>query len=215
MGGFGFEGGLGDIFEAFFGQMGIDGQPSPRPPGRGGRRGASRPRVRRSGVRRPQGDLGPAPRHVRDVRGQGHGRRHGAGHLHGLSGRRRAAPGAPVPARPGRHERRLLALQRDRRNDPEPVRRLPRRGPSHAGEHLHGGGPRRRGGGIDPPARRPRRRRSARRPERVALRAPGDQSPTRASSAKPTTCTPRSPSASPRQRSGPRPTWRRWTGRST
>ena len=41
-GGFGFEGGLGDIFEAFFGQMGGRRQPAARPPGRRGRRGAAR-----------------------------------------------------------------------------------------------------------------------------------------------------------------------------
>ena len=190
-GGFGFEGGLGDIFEAFFGQMGGTGSRRRGPQVGRRRRGAARSRVRRGRVRRPQGDLRPPSGHVRDLRGQGHGRRDRAGHLHRLPGHRRAAPGAPVAAGPGRDERRLLALQRDRRDDPQPVRRLPRRGAPHGGEHVHGGGARRRRGGVDPAARRSRRRRPARRPERIALRAPGRSLPTRASSARPTTCTPR------------------------
>ena len=70
----------------------------------------------------------------------------------------RAAPGAPVAARAGGDQRRLLALQRDRRDDPQPVRRLPWRGAPHGGEHLHGRGARRRRGGFDAAAGRPRAR---------------------------------------------------------
>ena len=109
----------------------------------------------------PQGDLGPAARHVRDCDGRGTAAGHRAGHLRRLPGHRRAAPGAPVAARPGRDQRRLLALQRHRRDDPQPVRRLPRRGAPHGGEHLHGGGARRRRGRVDAPAGRAGRGRAS------------------------------------------------------
>ena len=65
MGGFGFEGGLGDIFEAFFGQMAGSGGGRRRGPQAGSDAEVRIvPRVRRGSLRLPQGDLGPAPGHV-------------------------------------------------------------------------------------------------------------------------------------------------------
>ena len=87
-GGFGFEGGLGDIFEAFFGQMG----------GAGGRRRG--PQVGadaevRLGIEfseavfgTPSGDLRPPSDRVHHLRRQGHRPGHRAGHLHRLPGLR-------------------------------------------------------------------------------------------------------------------------------
>ena len=190
--GFGFEGGLGDIFEAFFGQMAGGGGSRRRGPQAGGRRrGAARPRVRRGRLRLPQGDLGPPAGPVRDLRRPGHGAGHRAGDLRRLPGHRRAAPGAPVAAGPGGDQRRLLALQRDRRDDPAPVRRLPGRGPPHGGEHVHRRGARRRRGrgrrcawptGVRPAS-------GAARAARSSSTSPSP--PTPASSARATTCTPR------------------------
>ena len=62
-GGFGFDGGLGDIFEAFFGQMAGGGSRRRGAPDRCRRRGAPRPGIRRGRLRLPQGDLGPAAGH--------------------------------------------------------------------------------------------------------------------------------------------------------
>ena len=125
------------------------------------------------------------------VRGPGHGAGDRARHLHRLPGHRRAAPGAPVPAGAGRDQRRLLALQRHGRNDPQPLRRLPRRGAPHAGEHASRWRCR--------PAWRRARRCGwpiAARPASAAARAvrsscTSSSTPTRASSARPTTSTPR------------------------
>ena len=102
-GGFGFEGGLGDIFEAFFGQMAgaaAAGGAGPRP--------GSDAEVRlglefaEAVFGMPQGDLGPPPGHLRHLRRAGHGAGHRARDLRRLPGHRRAAPGAPVAARAGR-----------------------------------------------------------------------------------------------------------------
>ena len=131
-GGFGFDGGLGDIFEAFFGQMAGGGGGRRRAPDRCGRRGAARPRIRRGGLRLPEGDLGPPTRDVRDVRGSRHGARNrsrdvrrtarGVASCAGCASRC-SARWSPAPP--------CTALQRHRRDDHQPLRRLPRRGPPH------------------------------------------------------------------------------------
>ena len=106
-GGFGFEGGLGDIFEAFFGQMGGHRRPPARPPGRGRCRGASRSGVRRGGLRLPaRRSRSACPVTCATCDRPGHGAGDRAGHLHRLSGCRRAAPRAPIVARSGGHQRR-------------------------------------------------------------------------------------------------------------
>ena len=107
-GGFGFEGGLGDIFEAFFGQMGGGGGGRRRGPQAG-----ADAEVRLDlefaeavfGCRKEISVRLPAT--CDDLRAAGARPGHRARHLHRLPGQRRAAPGAPVAARPGGHERRL------------------------------------------------------------------------------------------------------------
>ena len=175
-GGFGFEGGLGDIFEAFFGQMGGGGGSRRRGPAAGRRRrGAARPRLRRGRLRLPQGDLGSPARHLRRPARAGAPRPapsrstctdcQGAGELRRV---RQSLLG------PGRDQRRLLALQRaPGETIPQPVPRLPRRGTPHRGAHLHRRGARRRRGRVDAAPGRARRGRPARGPDRLALRAPG------------------------------------------
>ncbi len=88
--GFGFDGGLGDLFEAFFGSMAGTA-------GRGRRRGPQpgadaevtlQLDVRRGRVRRPQGAGHPSPGHLRDVRRQRGRGRHGADGVPGLPGHR-------------------------------------------------------------------------------------------------------------------------------
>ena len=99
MGGFGFEGGLGDIFEAFFGQMG----------GAGSRRRG--PQVGADAEVRLELEFAEAvfgsrkeitvrlPATCATCEGRGTAAGHRARDLHRLPGQRRAAPGAPVAAR--------------------------------------------------------------------------------------------------------------------
>ena len=128
MGGFGFEGGLGDIFEAFFGQMA----------GTGGRRrgpqaGAdAEVRIELAFAEAVFGSRKEIsvrlPTSCVVVRGPRDGPGHRPHDLRRLPGHRRAAQGAPIAPRSGRDERRVRALQRHRRDDPAPMRRLPGRG---------------------------------------------------------------------------------------
>ncbi len=113
-GGFGFEGNLSDIFEAFFGQVAGTG---------GRRRGpqAGSDAEVRLGLSFAEAVFGcrkeisvRLPATCSACRGRGTARGHRARDLPGLPGRGRAAPHPPVVARPGRHERRVRPLQRDR-----------------------------------------------------------------------------------------------------
>ena len=162
MGGFGFEGGLGDIFEAFFGSMAGAGSRRPRSPTGVRRRGADRPRVLRGRLRLPQGDLGAPARDLHRLHRHGHGTGHHGDDLRGLPGHRRAAPGAPVAARAGRDQRGLPALLGLGRNDPESVPRVPRRGSAHRRHHLHRRGAGRGRGRFDSAPGRARGGRSTR-----------------------------------------------------
>ena len=113
-GGFDFEGGLGDIFEAFFGQVAGDRRPAARAQ-------AGADAEVRLGLSFAEAVFGcrkeisvRLPVTCGACRGRGHGRGHRARDLPGLPGRGRAAPGPPVAARPGGDERRVRPLQRDR-----------------------------------------------------------------------------------------------------
>ena len=112
-GGFGFEGGLGDIFEAFFGQMAGGG---------GRRRGPAPGSDAEVQVRLDFAEAVFGCRKELSVRlpvtcdaCEGRGTAPGTEPVVCRTARRgRAAAGPPVAARPGRHQCRLPALRRDR-----------------------------------------------------------------------------------------------------
>ena len=207
---FGFGGGLGDIFDAFFG----GGSPlrrrpaGPAGPPRGQRpRGRRRPRLRAGGVRRASAPVDGAHRGRRATTCEatgaapGHRRRRRApsaaarARCAGCASRSSArwSPPAPCPrcggARPGRSQR-----------------RAPTAG-ARAGaieeQHLHRRRARRRRHRLDAAAHRPRRGGPARRRRRRPLRPPAGRARTTASSATATTSSTSCTCRSPRPRSAP------------
>ena len=114
-------------------------------------------------------------------------RDHG-GDLHDLQRAGRAAPGAPVPARPDGHLEPLPPLRRDRRGDPHAVPRLPGPGPAHGGPLLHRRRPRRRRRRLHPAPLRPGLERAPRRAARRPLPAPAGAAPPHSSAATASTC---------------------------
>ena len=131
-----FGGGLGDIFDAFFGGRGspFGGQRGPAAARRGARpRGRRRPRLRGGGVRR-RPRPSPCARRWR-ARLQRHRRRarHHAAHVPRVRRHRPGAPGPPVDPRPDGHRRAVPALRRRRPGHRDAVPRLPGRGPHDRG----------------------------------------------------------------------------------
>ena len=182
--------GSGDIFEAFFGQMcgggGRPARPAVRVPtprcgstSRSTRPSSARRRRSRSACRRlctacsGRGTApGTDPETCVDCQGTGELRRV-----------RQSLLGQVVTS---------VACSRcrgHRRDDPPPLPGLPGRGAPHGGEHLHRRGAGRRGGRLDAAAGRPRRRRPARRRRTGRCSCTWTSRPTRASSARATTCT--------------------------
>ena len=172
-GGFGFEGGLGDIFEAFFGQM--SGQGNRR---RGPAPGADA-EVRLNigfsdavfGCRKELSVRLPATCDTCAGRGTAPGTEpitctecQGTGELRRV---RQSLLGQVVTSRG------LLPLLGHGGDHSPPLRRLLGRRPADGGEHLYRRGAGRRRERLDPAASRAGCRRSARRCHRLPLRAPG------------------------------------------
>ena len=103
------------------------GRPA-RPPSGRGRRGHPRPGLRRGGLRRREGAVGPAARsraRPAGARGPGRGPRRRRARA---AAARRGPPGPPVDPRPDGHRQRLPPVRWHRRGDRQPVLRLPGRG---------------------------------------------------------------------------------------
>ena len=127
-----FGGGLGDLFDAFFGGMGGAGGrrrsgPGPRRRRRDRARAAFREAV--FGVQQRARPWTPRWAATR-ARGPGAAAGHDGDPLPRVPGRGRAAPGAPVDPRPGRHRGAVPRCRGQRRGDLDPVPGLPRRGPA-------------------------------------------------------------------------------------
>ena len=120
-------GGLGDIFDAFFGggPFGGRGHQAGRPAAGRERRGRAGNLVRRGGPRDPKGRHHPRRDAVRDVQWFGRPPRDYPGHLHHLQRRRRIEARAPVSARPNGDLEPLPSLRGDGGGDRVALFRLP------------------------------------------------------------------------------------------
>ena len=137
--------------------MGGRRQPPARAPARGRRRGAARPGVRRGRLRGRKEISVRLPAPCDDLRGPGHRAGHRPVDLQRLPGQRRAAPRAPVPARPGGHRARLpRAAAGTGETIPNPCADCRGEGRRMEDRTLHRRGAGRGRGRLHPAAGRPR-----------------------------------------------------------